>query len=88
MLVSRYDPTFSYLGQTAIWLGISDADTEGWYYWTAGLGTSSLQEVRQQGVLGYTRVGSQVVQGREGRGWHGTLDDCTQGDSWARRAGA
>ncbi|KXZ54495.1 hypothetical protein GPECTOR_4g560 [Gonium pectorale] len=43
--VSAYELTFSYLSpSTAVWLGVSDADTEGWFYFTAGRGTTSMRE--------------------------------------------
>lgn len=45
-VVSAFSPTFSYLSpSTAIWLGVSDADTEGWYYFTADRGSLTMKEV-------------------------------------------
>ena len=51
--VSAYTATFSYISPyTAVWLGVSDADTEGWYYFTAGRGSTNLQEVRSKLAAG------------------------------------
>jgi hypothetical protein len=48
--VDAYAPTTSYLAPaTSVWLGVSDADTEGWFYFTAGRGTTAMAEVGPAG---------------------------------------
>ncbi|PNH07812.1 Macrophage mannose receptor 1, partial [Tetrabaena socialis] len=45
-VIAAYAPTTSYLlPLKAVWLGASDADTEGWFYFTADRGTTAMAEV-------------------------------------------